>query len=199
MSQLKMSVLSLSLLTACMGSDYEPMHFTSNGTEIVARGAIDAGTLGRFREAVAQHPDAKILVLEMVEGSVDDEANLIFSREVRARGFATMVPSHGMIASGGTDLFLAGTTRRIAPGACVGVHSWGGEVEGRDVPETDPAHQDYLSYYADLGIPGAFYWFTLDAAGADEMHWMTASEVARFAMTTAPAQTLSSAAVCETR
>lgn len=67
------------------------------------------------------------------------------------------------------------------------------------MPKTDPAHQDYLSYYADLGIPGAFYWFTLDAAGADEMHWMTASEVARFAMTTAPAQNLSSAAVCETR
>lgn len=189
----------IAALSACLGADYEPMQFTSNGTEIVARGAIDAGTLDRFLDITERHPDARTLVLEMVEGSVDDEANLIFSREVRKRGFTTVVPSQGLIASGGTDLFLAGVTRQIAPGACVGVHSWGGDVEGRDVPRTDPVHQEYLSYYDVMGTPQAFYWFTLDAAGADEMHWMSTAEVARFGMTTAPAAGLASAAVCDAR
>lgn len=195
----RFTALSFMALIACVGEDYQPMTFSSDGQTIVARGAIDAGTLDRFREIADRHPAAKTLVLEYVEGSVDDEANLIFSREVRARGFATHVPSQGLIASGGTDLFLAGTNRSLAAGACVGVHSWGGDQEGRDVPKSDPIHQEYLDYYDDIGIAGAFYWFTLEAAGADDMHWMTRAETNQFGMTTSGSQNLGSTASCNAR
>ena len=34
-------------------------------------------------------------------------------------------------------------------------------------------HRVYLDFYEEMGIPEAFYWFTLEAASADEVHWMS--------------------------
>lgn len=31
-----------------------------------------------------------------------------------------------------------------------------------------------------MGIPEAFYWFTLEAAAPDSIHWMTEAEMARY-------------------
>lgn len=192
--------LILTGLAGCGGLDYTPMDFTVEGNDIVAMGEIDDGVLDRFRDVTSAHPKADTLVLLSVGGSVDDDANLIFSREVRARSFTTLVPADGLIASGGTDLFLAGTERVLEPGACVGVHSWsGGGEEGKDVPRNDPEHRKYLDYYREMGIPAAFYWFTLEAAPADEMHWMTAAEINRFGMTTEPATKSGNRADCDIR
>ena len=105
-----------------------------------------------------------------------------------------------MVASGGTDLFLAGAKRILEPGACVGVHSWSdGFRDGQDAPKDAPIHQEYLDFYKAIGIDGAFYWYTLDVASADEMHWMSASEAKSFAMTTKPTKRLSTGEDCDFR
>ncbi|MCW1951011.1 MAG: alpha/beta hydrolase [Octadecabacter sp.] len=133
-------------LAGCENVDYTAMSFRADGDRVVATGVNDEDTLSRFRIVSEDNPQAKILVLQNVGGSVEDEANLIFSQEVRAAGFTTVVPSDGMVASGGVDLFLAGSDRVLEPGACVGVHSWsGGGVEGKDVPRSDPEHQKILA------------------------------------------------------
>lgn len=198
--------LALSLLTIsaiCLAScaeHYSPTQFVAQGDRIVVTGAIDHTTLDAFREVAADNPQIKTLVLQNIEGSVDDDANVIFSREVRNRGFDTVVPSDGMVASGGTDLFLAGNKRTLKPGACVGVHSWGGGgIIATELPEDDPEHDRYLDYYGDIGVSEDFYWYTLEVASENEMHWMTAAEANSYDMTTTRATRLGSASTCDAR
>lgn len=192
-------VFGLSLLTAC-AEQYTPVSFVADGDQIIASGTIDETTLQSFLEVTSENPDAKTLVLQNIDGSVDDDANVVFSRVVRVKGFDTVVPSDGLVASGGTDLFLAGNQRVLGPGACVGVHSWSGSgIVATDLAETDPEHGRYLDYFRDIGVEDDFYWFTIAAAPADGMHWMTAAEADQFDLTTRGAPQLGSAAACDAR
>ena len=108
-----------------------------------------------------------------------------WGRAVRRAGMTTYLPSRGLAASGGTDLLLAGARRIVECGAQVGVHSWAsGPVNGNDLPRDDPRHRFYLDYYRDINVPDAFYWFTLQAAAPDSVHWMTEDEMALYGVRT---------------
>lgn len=194
-------------ITACTSSeleDYETLEFTVVGHEIIGEGIIDSTSLSLFKKAIETAPDAKTLVLKNVGGSVNDEANRIFASFVHSQGFATHVPGNGMVASGGTDLFLAGVSRTIEKGACIGVHSWAAgtnenSLRGNQVPRDHDLHKPYLTYYDYVGIPRSFYWFTLEAAPADSMHWMSREKVIEYKMTTQPPGDLSSDPICNER
>ena len=153
---------------------------------------IDWSTLEELDDILRSDPQVDTLVLDYVEGSLDDEANLELARQIRALGWSTLVPAEGLVASGGTDLFLAGTTRSLEPGACIGVHAWAADnFTANDLARSDPEHDPYLDYFAEIGIPEAsHYWFTLEAAPAHGMHWMTAAEVDRFGLVPSPAPPL---------
>lgn len=201
MLHLKTGII-LTALCSCgvAEEDYTPVSFRADGNRLIATGAIDGTTMDRFLEAREANPNASVLVLQNIPGSVDDDANLIFSRAVREAGFTTIVPSNGMVASGGTDLFLAGKDRILEDGACVGVHSWGdGETEGDKVPRDHPQHQAYFDYYDAIGIDRAFYWFTLEAAPASGIHWMTSAEANQYGMTTARLGQLRQGTACDAR
>lgn len=207
------SILTLSvcglLAAACaeIGDDYDVFRIEVDGQQFIANGVIDGSTPSLFEQAMEDNPNVKELVLQTVPGSANDEANLVLARMVRNAGFTTIVPADGMVASGGTDLFLAGVERIVGPGACIGVHSWatggglGGEaLQGRDVPRDSEDHSPYLSYYAEIGIDGSFYWFTLEAADADGMHWMSTAEINRYGMVTTPLSDVeANSADCEGR
>ena len=191
---------SLQLATACAEADYVAMSFAVEGSEFIASGVIDGSTLDRFEEVSQENPEISVLVLQQVDGSADDVANLAFSKKVRAGGFTTIVPSDGLVASGGTDLFLAGSERILEDGACVGVHSWsGGDEEGSDLPRNHPEHAKYLDYYREMGIDPAFYWFTLKAAAAESMHWMSATEANTYDVANVAPATLGEASICNER
>ena len=186
------------LLSGCGVWDYPPVEFTVVGDRIVATGVIDRSAIQSFRETVAESPNARTLVLQTIDGSVDDEANLELARMVRRAGFTTIVPSDGMVASGGTDLFLAGVDRILEEGACVGVHSWGdGFIDGSSLPRTSSSHRPYLEYYRLMEIPEEFYWFTLKSASASDIHWMDRSEADGFGITTNPSPRLGSSEECD--
>ena len=107
------------------------------------------------------------------------------------------MPAEGLVASGGTDLFLEGTTRILEPRACVGVHAWAADdFTANELARSDPEHDLHLDYYADIGIREAFYWFTPEAALAHDMYWITASEVDRFGLAPSPAPRLGEAWDC---
>ncbi len=167
--------------------DYDPLSVEIRSEMIIASGVIDGTTPTILGDAIQQNPNAKTLILLNVPGSVDDISNLKIAREVRAAGLKTVVPADGMVASGGTDLFLAGVQRTIESGACIGVHSWAGGTifnirQGRDYPKDAPEHEKYLNYYDQMGIPSEFYWYTLDVADAESIHWMRDSEIKRYAV-----------------
>lgn len=192
--------VSAMFLAGCV-PEYTPLEFAVQGDRIVANGTIDADSLAAFEAVANDNPAIKTLLLQSIAGSVDDEANLAFSRIVRDLGFDTIVPADGMIASGGTDLFLAGNRRILEAGACVGVHSWSGGW-GRpaaELPRDHREHRRYLDYYRDMEVDPQFYWFTLEAAPASDMHWMTAKEADRFGLSTGQAPELGAPGVCEVR
>ncbi|WP_216822360.1 hypothetical protein [Sphingorhabdus sp. EL138] len=194
----------LIFLTALAGCQHQlhhtPMQFSLERDRITAVGEVDSNSLNSFENVLKKNPNIRTLVLKNVGGSVDDEANIEFGRVVRELGFVTIVPSDGLVASGGTDLFLAGVQRILEAGACVGVHSWAAEnFVATDLPRTDPEHEPYLAYYDDIGIDQKFYWFTLEAAPADNMHWMSDEEVAEFKVSTSSTLSLGSATTCDNR
>ncbi|MEL7216751.1 MAG: alpha/beta hydrolase [Pseudomonadota bacterium] len=195
-----MKPLAFALLTLAATPGVADTVWEIEGNRAYLDGSIDWSTLDELDDILRSDPQVDTLVLGYVEGSLDDEANLELAREIRALGWATLVPAEGLVASGGTDLFLAGTTRSLEPGACVGVHAWAtDDFTANDLARSDPEHGPYLYYFADIGIPEAFYWFTLEAAPAHDMHWMTAAEVDRFGLTTEAAPPLGNERDCRWR
>ena len=160
--------------------------FVENDTAVMT-GVINRNTPDVVRKLISEHPEVRIIIMQDVPGSIDDEANLEAARMVRSAGLATHVPSDGEIASGGVDFFLAGVTRTIENDALLGVHSWGGgdvTVVASELPRSHEDHKPYLDFYLEMGIPTDFYWFTLEAAPAESVHWMTTDEIARYGMVT---------------
>lgn len=183
-------ILLLGSLAACgaFGDNYEAATYTVEGDQAFMSGVIDGTTPERVQNLIDDHPEVKTIVMQQVDGSADDEANVEAARLVRKHDLNTYLLSDGEIASGGVDFFLAGNQRSIETGARLGVHSWaaGDGTTGADVPKDDPQHALYLDYYAEMGIPADFYWYTLSAAPAEDIHWMTADEIERYGFVTEP-------------
>jgi Ca2+-binding EF-hand superfamily protein len=164
-----------------------PVSFDVQGDSAMMHGTIGASTPFRVMELVYYHPEVKTIVMMDVPGSVDDDSSLRASRMVRSHGLNTYVPSSGEVASGGTDFFQAGVERTCGKGAKFGVHSWSEfGAEGTDYPRDDEVHSLYLDYCDDMGIPQSFYWYTLEIAPADDIHYMTEEELSTYNMLTAP-------------
>jgi len=153
---------------------------------VYMNGIIGSDTLEVMQTLLNSHPQIKTIVMQNVPGSMDDDTNLLASMEIRKRGIATHIPADGMVASGGTDMFLAGVKRTAEAGAKLGVHSWSddsGKV-ALDFPRDHQEHVKYLDYYKAIGIDTSFYWYTLEAASAEDIHWMTAQEIAQYGVLT---------------
>jgi hypothetical protein len=178
-------IVTKSELFALVDDELKGATFEIDGEVATMTGVIGASTPGRMLELILEHPEVDTIVMQDVPGSMDDEANLRAARYVRRHRFHTHLPSDGEVASGGTDFFQAGATRTAEPGARFGVHSWSGmEEQGADLPRDHPEHQMYLGYYREMGIPLDFYWYTLEAASADDIHWMTPAEIVEYSMLT---------------
>ncbi|MEM7032584.1 MAG: alpha/beta hydrolase [Chloroflexota bacterium] len=166
--------------------DYTPASFQVDGDQAVMTGVIDGTTPEEVQLLIDDYPNVTTIIMQHVEGSADDEANLIAARLIRQHGFDTHVPADGLIASGGVDFFLAGVERTADSGAKLGVHSWatGDGITGDQIPRDNPQHELYLDYYTEMGIPAEFYWFTLRAAPAEDIYYMTPAEMAQYQMIT---------------
>lgn len=148
-------------------------------------GDVTSNTPRQFAAMLAAFPHLKRLEMIDCPGSLDEEANLILARAVRRAGLETIVPAGGSVRSGAVELWLAGTTRRAAPDAEFGVHSWADENgrEANDYPANDPVHAEYLSYYREMGMDDAkaraFYALT-NATPFDDVRYLTRDDMARF-------------------
>ncbi len=182
------SALGQKVILAVSGEQVAEFYFKENQLKkdtLYMKGVIYSNTLVDIKEILDKNPEVTTLVMEEVAGSIDDEVNLVASQEIRKRNINTYLPKDGTVASGGTDMFLAGKERAVHSTAKLGVHSWsGGDKVALDYPREDEAHKKYLDYYIDMQIPTDFYWYTLEAAPADDIHWMTVDEIKKYHVTT---------------
>ena len=162
------------------------LRLSIRGDLLYIKGVVNRRSARRVHEALLSAPDVGVVVLTYVPGSADDITNLELGLMLRQANYTTYVPAGGLVASGGTDLLLAGVQRIVERGAKIGVHSWAdsGSATGDTLDRDAEEHRIYLDYYRALAIDQEFYWFTLQAAPADEMHWMTDSEIAKFSVYT---------------
>ena len=169
---------------------FEAAVFEIEGEAAFMYGVIDHTTPGVVQALVDEHPDVTRIVMVDVPGSDDDPANLKASRLVREHGLTTVVPSNGVIASGGVDFFTAGKTRVVESCGKLGVHSWdedgpdGSIIFGNEVPRDHEIHAMFLEFYREMEIPEDFYWFTLEAASSQRIHWMSNEEIVLYGLVT---------------
>jgi hypothetical protein len=159
------------------------------GNTLYMNGLINSKTPDQFKTVFAEHAGIDTLVMLEVPGSVDDEANLEIAKWVSEKQLVFVLQPQSMIASGGTDFFLSGRERIIKKGAKVGVHSWAGEGKvATDFPKGHEYHQPYIDYYIAVGWSKAdaenFYYYTIEAAPADDIYWMTEKELLEYHITT---------------
>jgi len=148
-------------------------------------GDVTSATPRQFAAMMAAFPALKRIEMVDCPGSLDEDANLALARAIRRAGMETIVPSGGSVRSGAVELWLAGVTRRAAPDAEFGVHSWADEYgrEANDYPTHDPVHAEYLNYYREMGMDDAraraFYALT-NATPFDDVRYLTRDDMARF-------------------
>lgn len=132
----------------------------------------------RFKKFIEENPSVTTCVLEDIPGSANDEWNVKACLLLHNNEMSTELKSYSEIASGGVDLFISGNSRFIEEGARIGVHSWkDGKKEGIEYPRDSEEHKIFLDFFEKIDIDTAFYWYTLKAANADDIHWMTNDEI----------------------
>lgn len=187
-------LISFSLiLISCNGDDdnldnlsFDIFTVENNGLIAIIDGEIKTRSLQDFNDMLEEYPDINLINMEDVPGSNDDEINFQIGIKLQQKGIATHILDDAEIASGGVDFFLAGTTRSKGSNTKIGVHSWsdGDGNEATDFPVDSEEHKANIEYYENLGFTAQwasdFYFFTINAAPAAGIHWMTEEEISQF-------------------
>lgn len=190
-------LLTSFLLTSCNSDDDASQDFSSTFTfdiftvqpdeqTVIMNGEIKSRTLQDFTNLLQGHPTIQRIHIGTVPGSNDDEINFQVGVLLRQNEINTHILDNGIIASGGVDFFLAGVQRTRGENTIIGVHSWsdGNGNQATDFPIDSPEHLPNIQYYENLGYNAQwsrdFYFFTINAAPADGIHWMTEEEIAQF-------------------
>lgn len=148
-------------------------------------GVINSSTLNDFNELIDSYPDVDLIEIIEVPGSDDDEVNLQVAQLIYSLEIDTHLLDDGLIASGGVDFFLAGEVRTKGRNTKIGVHSWNdGERDATDFPRGHANHKPYIDYYKSIGFSQAeseaFYYFTINAATSESIHYMTEKEIKQY-------------------
>jgi hypothetical protein len=164
-------------------------HLEIKGNEAYLSGDLGTKTYAQIKDLIKNHPEIKTIVMTNISGSVNDAVNMHTGRLLHENGFTTKVLSGSNIASGGVDLFCAGVNRIVEKGAKIGVHSWCcvNGLTANKLPKDHPAHQYQLAYFTmALGQENgpAFYFYTLEAAPFDNVHYMTDEEIKKWGIAT---------------
>ena len=115
-------------------------------------------------------------------GSRDDEELFKAARMIYNQSIHIHLPPNAKIESGAVDFFLAGTTRTMDEGAKIGVHAWSdGNTSATEYPVGHEEHEIYIDYYASIGYSQQeaenLYYFIINTAGPNNIHYMTAEEI----------------------
>jgi len=188
MNIFKILVLSF-LFSGCAEDSDTPNPFTilSDGTTIEMEGEIGSSSLDDFNAIIDQYPDVNLVHIVDCDGSVDDEICFLLMKRVHDLGINTHILDNGWVASGGSDLFFSGIHRTKGANTKIGVHAWSeGSNEAVDYPVGHANHLPYIAAYVSIGFTQekaeALYYFIINAASADDIHWMTDAEIEAYSI-----------------
>ncbi|MDH7447904.1 hypothetical protein [Aquimarina sp. 2201CG14-23] len=186
-------IISISLLAcnndddSAIASDDLGIFKSINDTTAEMNGVITGNTPAHFDNLVAKYPNLKKIQMLDCPGSEDDEANLRVSKKMHDMGIEFHLFSNSIIASGAVDMYVGGSKRTREMGSRIGVHSWGagpGEPIATSYPVGHAVHLPYINYYTSVGFTQQeaedFYYFTINAAPAEDVHWMTDEEITQY-------------------
>ncbi len=161
-----------------------------NDTTIEMDGEIESASLNDFNELVDAFPNISRIEIVNCDGSSDDGINLLLSQKIHQKGINIHLLDNAIIASGGVDFYLAGIIRTRGIDTSIGVHSWE-DSDGTTATDYPVGHEDHLQfidYYVSVGFTQLqaeeFYYFTINAAPADSIYWMTEAEIDQYNITT---------------
>ncbi|MEW7280911.1 hypothetical protein ABW636_20150 [Aquimarina sp. 2201CG1-2-11] len=161
-----------------------------NDTTAEMNGLISSDTPTHFDNLLKQYPNLKTINMLQCPGSEDDNANLIVSKKMHDAKIEFHLFATSAIASGAVDMYVGGIKRTREPGSKIGVHSWGagpGEPIATSYPKGHEVHLPYINYYKSVGFTQKeaedFYYFTIEAAPAESIHWMTDEEITKYKIT----------------
>ncbi|MFT7298953.1 MAG: hypothetical protein ACI9WO_001772 [Sphingobacteriales bacterium] len=145
-------------------------------------GEVETESLADSQDLLEVYPDVNRINIQECGGSGDDDANLELSKLVYNQTMTTHIMVNGLVASGGTNFFLAGRGRSMEDGAMIGVHSWSsGSTEDSSFLRGHADHQPYIDYYKTIGFTQKeaedFCYFTVNAAKSSRRHYMTQEEI----------------------
>jgi hypothetical protein len=191
-------LLALTLLFACNKNDnsttINPRTFgifkvLDDNLTVEMNGDISSYSLMNFNSLEAAYPNVNKINIKNCYGSSDDEINLLLSAKVHQERINIHLMDNGEIASGGVDFFIAGIQRTKGVNTKIGVHSWAGKNKtATDFPVGHANHLPYINYYVSVGFTQQqaedFYYFTINAAPANSIHWMTKAEITQYSLIT---------------
>jgi hypothetical protein len=153
-----------------------------NDTTVVINGDMGSRVDNQFEKFVNKYPNIKLLIMEECPGSRNDEELFKAAAMLKENSINTHLPPYAIIESGAVDLFLAGTIRTMEEGAKIGVHAWSnGSSSATDYPEGHEEHEIYIDYYISVGYSQqdaeALYYFIINAASPDNIHYLTEQEI----------------------
>lgn len=148
-------------------------------------GKIDDRIYSTVRQLFSSHPSIEKIVMIYVPWSHDDFKNFEAIQYIRRQDIVVEIWPKWFIASWWVDFLLAWTTRNIYAGASIGVHSWRylWVSNANSLDKDDERHQPWLDFYDSIDMDQDYYWFVLDNATADEVHWLSPEELVRFDFT----------------
>ena len=188
-----LSLLAVVLLVGCVttpvaltGENNDELSFEVEKNTAYLSGILNSDLVSQLSDFIKQNPNVTELVLVDVPGSVDQHATMEGARLIRRLGLNTHIAQTGYVLSGGVDLFLGGVERTIGAGAGVGVHAWsdGSRMKAANVNVADSIHAVYVNFYLEMGVPERFYWFSLDAAPADRVYFLSPEETYDYQLAT---------------
>lgn len=200
---MKMTVLLMStrvwlsmcviFLTACSISLEQDRVTPTRGLEVEVfgdsaylSGVLDQHLVDHLSDLIRNNPNVTELVFVDIPGSLDQQAIMEGARLIRRLGLNTEIAPTGYVLSGGVDLFLGGVERSIGAGAGVGVHAWfdGTNLDALSLDRNDPIHATYINFYLEMGVSERFYWFSLEAAPANRVYFLSPEEIYDYQLVT---------------
>ncbi len=159
------------------------LSFEVRGDTAIVRGTTDGRSHNLIKDMMRENPQVKTLILQAMPGTQDMNTNRRVVLGLRAAELATHVPADGRIASGAVDWFIAGSPRTIDCGAMIGVHSWSSKLGERGDQTLYDGQRGTQRYFLKrMGVDPDFYEFTREAAGPDDIYWLSVDDMLRFGL-----------------